>query len=192
MTCLMLFLQFFKIGLFTFGGGYAMIPLIKETVLVNNWLQEEQFYNFLGVCEATPGPIAVNMATYIGSSQAGFWGSLCATFGVVLPSFIIILLVATILTKLIKNKHFQSFLNGVKPVVIALILSAGLVLLLKAIGFNSLSSFNFDIISTLTFLVLAVGYCIVKYLCKKKINNILFIICSAVVGIVVSVSFLGF
>lgn len=192
MTCLMLFLHFFKIGLFTFGGGYAMIPLIKETVLINNWLQEEQFYNFLGVCEATPGPIAVNMATYIGSSQAGSWGSLCATIGVILPSFIIILLVATILTKLIKNKYFQSFLDGVKPVVIALILSAGLVLFLKAIGFNSNISFDFNLISLIVFSILAVGYCTIKYGFKRKVNNILFIVCSAVMGIVVSVCFLGF
>ena len=85
-----LFIEFFKIGVFTFGGGYAMIPLLKETVLGHNWLSESQFYDFIGVCESTPGPIGVNLATYVGATQAGFLGSLVATFGVVLPSFLII------------------------------------------------------------------------------------------------------
>lgn len=85
-----LFYEFFLIGLFTFGGGYAMIPLIKDAVLKHNWLTETAFYDFIGVCESTPGPVAVNMATYIGSTQAGILGSIVATVAVVLPSFIII------------------------------------------------------------------------------------------------------
>ena len=97
MQYLYLFLEFFKIGLFTFGGGYAMIPLVKETVLTHNWLTEEQFYNFLGVCESTPGPIAINMATYVGNVQGGILGSLIASIAVILPSFIIILIIAAIL-----------------------------------------------------------------------------------------------
>ena len=90
---LKLFLTMFKIGLFTFGGGYAMIPLVKETVINNGWLAEADFYSFIGVCESTPGPVAINMATYIGSVQGGILGSVCATLGVVLPSFLIILLI---------------------------------------------------------------------------------------------------
>ncbi|MBR5501166.1 MAG: chromate transporter, partial [Clostridia bacterium] len=86
MIYLTLFLEFFKMGLFTFGGGYAMIPLIEETVLKYGWLTEERFSEMLGVCESTPGPVAINMATYIGSVQGGFLGSLVATIGVVLPS----------------------------------------------------------------------------------------------------------
>ena len=92
MIYLRLFYEFFKIGLFTFGGGYAMIPLVQDVVVSNEWLALEEFKAMLGVCESTPGPVAINMATYIGSIQGGFFGSLCATFGVVLPSFIIILL----------------------------------------------------------------------------------------------------
>ena len=92
MIYLYLFLEFFKIGLFTFGGGYAMIPLVREVVLQYGWMTEETFTTFIGVCESTPGPIAVNMATYIGSTTGGFLGSLLATLGVILPSFIIILL----------------------------------------------------------------------------------------------------
>ena len=120
-----LFFEFFKIGLFTFGGGYAMIPLVREVVIKYNWASETEFYNFLGVCESTPGPVAINMATYVGSTQAGFLGSLCSTLGVVLPSLIIIILVASIMKNLIKNKHFQAFLDGVKPVVVSLISATG-------------------------------------------------------------------
>ena len=89
MILLELFYEFFLIGLFTFGGGYAMIPLVKEVSLRREWLSIEQFTSFLGVCESTPGPIAINMATFIGSSQYGILGAIVATIGVVLPSFII-------------------------------------------------------------------------------------------------------
>lgn len=84
MIYLYLFLEFFKIGLFTFGGGYAMIPLVEEVVLKYNWVTSDEFYNLIGVCESTPGPIAINMATYIGSTQGNLLGSIVATFGVVL------------------------------------------------------------------------------------------------------------
>ena len=87
MICLTLFLEFFKIGLFCFGGGFGMVPLIREAVLKHGWLTENAFYNFVGVCESTPGPIAVNMATYIGSVQGGILGSLSATVGVIFPLF---------------------------------------------------------------------------------------------------------
>ena len=102
-----LFIEFFKIGLFTFGGGYAMIPLVREVVLKYNWMSEETFANFIGVCESTPGPIAVNMATFVGSTVEGFFGSVLATLGVVLPSMIIIILILTLLRTLIQNKHFN-------------------------------------------------------------------------------------
>ena len=143
------------IGLFTIGGGYAMIPLVRELVLKYNWMSETEFYNFLGVCESTPGPIAINMATYIGSTQGGLLGSILATLGVVLPSFIIIILVASILKKVIKNKYFQAFLNGVKPVVIALIFGTGLMLVIKCIGFININEFSFDFISFIIFISIA-------------------------------------
>ena len=107
MIYLQLFYEFFKIGLFTFGGGYAMIPLVKDTVITNSWLLENEFYDLLGICESTPGPIAINMATFVGSYQGGILGSAVATLGVVLPSFIIILLVAAILKNFIENKYFK-------------------------------------------------------------------------------------
>ena len=187
MIYLYLFLEFFKIGLFTFGGGYAMIPLVKEVVLKYGWLTEEGFYNFIGVCESTPGPIAINMATFVGSEQGGILGSVVATLGVVLPSFIIILLVASLLKRFIKNKYVQAFLKGVKPVVLGLILSTGLVLLAKVVGYQSLELFNFDLASVICFAIILAIYLLTKILFKKKINNILLICMSAVIGLVVCV-----
>ena len=184
-TCLLLFIEFFKIGLFTFGGGYAMIPLIKELVLKYDWIAEEEFYNFLGVCESTPGPIAINMATFVGAEQGGILGSICATLGVVMPSLIIIILVASILNKFIKNKYVQFFLKGVKPVVVGLILSTGSVLLAKVIGYQNLETFSFNLQSTIVFAILVAIFLLSKYVFKKKVNNILLICISAVLGIIV-------
>ena len=184
MTILYLFLEFFKIGLFTIGGGYTMIPLMRETVLKYNWMPEEQFYDFLGISESTPGPIAINMATFIGASQQGFVGSLVATIGVVLPSFIIILLVATILRKLIKNKYFQAFMSGVKPVVIGLIVSTGIVLLFKSIGFDSTSrQFLLNLPSLIVFSIIVLLFVATKLMFNKKIGNISIIILAAALGI---------
>ena len=185
MIFLELFIEFFLIGLFTFGGGYAMIPLVKDLVIEKAWLTEEAFYNFLGVCESTPGPIAINMATYVGSTQGGVFGSVCATLGVVLPSFIIIVLIAIFLKKFIKNKYFQYFLKGIKPVILGLILSAGLMLIVKAIGYESLQVFNLSIQSIIVIVCLLISLLVSKYVFKKKMNNILFIVLSAVFGIVV-------
>jgi len=189
MIYLKLFLEFFKIGLFTFGGGYAMIPLVKECVVNNNWLTEFQFYDFLGVCESTPGPIAINMATYVGSTQGGLLGSVLAVFGVVLPSFIIIVIVASVMTKLLESRVFQNCLEGMKPVVMALIISAGAMLLLKSLGYVSLKEFNLDYISLIIFSLIAVFYFVLKKITKKKVGAITLIIFSAIVGMIVCTIF---
>lgn len=97
MIFLELFLTFFKIGAFTFGGGYAMLPLIQSEVISNGWLDKEAILDFVAVAESTPGPFAINIATYIGSEMGGLFGAFCATLGVVLPSFVIILIVAPVL-----------------------------------------------------------------------------------------------
>ena len=185
MIYLTLFLEFFKIGLFTFGGGYAMIPLVAETVVTNGWMSESAFYSFLGVCESTPGPIAINMATYVGSTQGGFLGSVVATLGVVLPSFIIILVIASLLKNLTNNRIFKSFIKGVNPVVIGLILSTGVILLAKAIGYISLNEFVFDICSTVIFALICLLYFLYKLIFKKKMPVVLIIAISAVLGIAV-------
>ena len=186
MIYLQLFWEFFKIGLFCFGGAFGMIPLIEETVIGHGWLTEAEFFNLLGVCESTPGPIAVNTATYVGSVMGGPLGSICATLGVVLPSFLIILLIATVLKNLTDNKYFKGFMRGVKPVVVALILSTGSMLLLKAIGFTGLQEFRIDVVS-LVILVLLVGiYFGVIRFWKKKLSAVKIILLSAGLGVVVS------
>lgn len=184
---LLLFLEFFKIGLFTFGGGYAMIPLVKEVVLEYGWLTESEFYNFIGICESTPGPIAINMATYIGAKQGDLLGSICATVGVILPSFIIIILIAALLKNIIKNPYVQAFLTGIKPVVLGLISSTGLVLLAKAIGYVDLKTFNFNLVAVFIFSILVILYFGILKLFKKKLSAISVILISAILGILISI-----
>lgn len=123
---LKLFLTFFEIGAVSFGGGYGMISLIREKVLLHGWLSEAEFLSFIAVSESTPGPLAVNMATFIGSSQGGVLGALFATLGVVLPSFFIILLIAALIHDLLRYAGVEAFLSGVRPCVVALILSTAL------------------------------------------------------------------
>lgn len=186
MIYLLLFFEFFKVGLFCFGGAFGMIPLIEETVVKHGWMTESEFYSLIGVCESTPGPIAVNTATYVGSTQGGLLGSIMATLGVVLPSFLIILLIAAILKNLTKNPYFKGFIKGVKPVVTALILSTGLILLAKNFGYVSVRDFSPRCVSIVVFALVTLFYFGAKRIMKKKPSSILLILTSAALGIVVS------
>ena len=178
-----LFFTMLKIGLFTFGGGVAMIPIIEDAAVSNNWLSQADFYNLIGVCESTPGPIAINTATYIGSVQGGIFGSFCATLGVVLPSFLIILMIAAVLKNFTENRFFKGFLRGVTPVVVALISATGLTLFLTNIGRTSFKSIKPDWASIIAFLAITAIYFVVKYAFKKKLSAIQIILISAVLGI---------
>lgn len=186
MIYLALFLEFFKIGLFCFGGAFGMIPLIRETVMQYGWLSESQFYDLIGVCESTPGPIAVNMATYIGSTQAGVLGSAIATAGVVTPSFLIILMIAAVLKNLTNNRYFQGFMQGVQPVIVALIMSTGLILLIKAVGYVSSTQFRWDAVSTVIVVLLCAAYTFWKKIFRRKMTAVQLILLSAVMGIAIS------
>lgn len=138
MIYLRLFLTFLEIGAVSFGGGYGMISLIREKVLGYGWLTEEDFLSFIAVSESTPGPLAVNMATFIGSSQGGFPGALCATLGVVLPSFCIILLIAALMRNLLKYAGVNAALGGIRPAVVGLILGTALTMALGTLfGFSA-------------------------------------------------------
>ena len=187
MIYLILFLEFFKIGLFTIGGGFAMIPLIEEIAVRYGWMSESEFFDLIGVCESTPGPIAINMATYIGSSQGGLLGSAVATLGVVLPSFIIILIIATVMKNMTKNKFFKGFMEGVKPVIVALIMSTGFLLLLKIAGMTSDNVSNPDFIQIIIFCIITAVFFIYKKTAKKKMGSVFIIMLSAILGIVISV-----
>lgn len=186
MIYLELFWEFFQIGLFTFGGGFAMIPLIKDTVLEHGWLSLDEFTNFIGVCESTPGPIAVNMATYVGSTQGGLLGSICATIGIILPSIIIIILIAAVLNNLTQNKFFKSFIKGVRAVIVALILSTGLILVAKNIGYVSENTISFNIPSIICFLSITLIYLIETKLLKKKVSSVKIICLSALLGLCIT------
>ena len=138
MICLTLFWNFLMIGTLSFGGGYGMISLVREVVLGHGWLTESEFLSFIAVSESTPGPLAVNMATFIGASQGGILGSMLATLGVVLPSFVIILLISAVLKNLLRYAGVNAFLSGVRPCVVALILATALTLALDTLlGFTS-------------------------------------------------------
>ncbi len=183
MIYLKLFLTFLEIGAVSFGG-YGMISLMREKVLLNAWLTEEELLNLIAVAESTPGPIAVNMATFIGSSQGDFFGSLCATLGVVLPSFIVILIIAALIGNLLKYKPVNAFLSGVKPCVVALIFVTAITMLLsKLAGIGVIGdAVNFDFSGMVILLSVIVASFLWKKVRKKKISPILLIVFSALLG----------
>ena len=186
MIFLKLFLTFLEIGAVSFGGGYAMIPLVRDKCLTNGWLTEGEIMNFIAVSESTPGPIAINMATFIGSSEGGILGSAVATLGIVLPSFIIILIIASVMKNLIKFEGVQAALGGVKPIVIALIVSTGATMLLSTLfGLATVhNGISVDTKSIIIFaIIVAVGF-VYKKLTKKKISPIILILISAFLGII--------
>ena len=184
MIYLKLFLTFFEIGLFTFGGGYAMISLIRDKSLALGWLTEEELLNMIAVSESTPGPIAVNMATFVGSTQGGILGSLVATLGVVLPSFIIILLVCAIIRNLLKYKGVQAFLRGVRPCIAALILATAVTMALSTLlNITTLTGgFAPDVKGIIILAILVAIALAFKKIKKKKPSPILMILISAGLG----------
>ncbi len=184
MIYLELFLGFLKVGCFTFGGGYAAIPLIRDVVLSGGWLDDEMLTYMIAVSESTPGPIMVNMATYIGSSQAGILGALVATFAVVLPSFFIILLITALLKAVIKNKYVQAVLGGLKPCVIGIVLATGIYMVFTNL-FGSVSELGVNIRAIIICAVLVIAMVLYKLITKKKLSPIMLIILSAVAGIIV-------
>lgn len=184
MIYLQLFLTFLKVGAVSFGGGYGMISLIREECLSNGWLTETELLNFIAVAESTPGPIAVNMATFVGSSQAGVLGSLLATLGVILPSFIIILIIASFITGLLKIGGVKAALMGVRPAVSGMILATALTMFLTLVFSISTvsSSFSFDWKALFIFAVIAGISITYNKLQKKTFSPILLIFISGVLG----------
>ncbi len=187
MIYLELFLTFLKIGAVSFGGGYAMIPLIQDEVVAHGWLSINEILNFIAVSESTPGPIAINMATFVGSSQGGLFGAFCATLGVVLPSFVIILIIASIIKGLLKYAGVQAFLSGLRPVVVGLILGTAITIFLQVIlAFQNVqtSTINFDYKALIIFgIVVGINF-VYKKKTKKVISPILLIIISATLGLI--------
>ena len=180
MIYLELFLGFLEVGLFSFGGAYAAIPLIRDVVLRYGWITEEQLLYFIAVSESTPGPIMVNLATYVGSSQGGILGAALATATVVLPAFLIILIVVRIMDRFLKNPWVKAAMDGLKPCVVGIILATGLYML----GSNVVPSGSFDWRALVISGVL--GGCLgAAKLLKKKISPILLIVIGAAAGMLV-------
>ena len=184
MICLRLFLVFLEIGAVSFGGGYGMISLIREQVISNGWLTESELLDVIAVAESTPGPIAVNAATFIGAKQAGIPGALCATLGVILPSFIIITLIAAMVRGLLKYNGVQAFLGGVRPCVVALILATAAAMALSVLfGIKDVSGGAKPDVKAIAILsVLGAVTFSSNRLLKKKPSPIVMILISAVLG----------
>jgi len=179
-----LFRDFFRVSCFTFGGAYGAIPLIRDMVLANGWITDERLTYMIAVSESTPGPIIVNMATYIGSDQAGFWGSLVATTGVVLPAYLIILLILGILKNAIQNKYVQAVLRGLKPCVTGIVLATGLYMVIH----NMLPLSGGRVFDIWGIAITGILVCIMWLYrkCRKKpLSPIALIVCAAVLGILV-------
>ena len=183
MIYLELFLGFLKVGCFAFGGAYGAIPLIRDVVMSYGWLSDDLFSYMIAVSESTPGPIMVNLATYIGSNQAGILGAIIATTAVVLPSFIIMLLITVLLKSVLNNKYVQAVLKGLKPCVIGIVLATGIYMIAKNCMIIE-KSINVDILSLVITLLLVVIMIAHKYIFKNKISPIMLIISSAVVGMI--------
>jgi chromate transporter len=184
MILLELFLIFLKIGSISFGGGYAMIALIREEVLLRGWLTESELLNLVAVAESTPGPIAVNMATFVGSEMGGILGSLLATLGVVLPSFIIILLIAAVIRSFLRLGAVKAFLSGLRPVVVGLILATAVTLLLGTLfGIKRFSTpISVDPAGLLILAVLIAASLLWKHFRRKQPSPIVMILLSAALG----------
>ncbi len=194
MEFLRLFWVFFKIGLFTIGGGHAMIPLIMQDVVAEGWLTEEILIDFIAISESTPGPFAVNIATYTGTTvgqtllNGGFWpgllGALCATIGVVAPSIIIIILIVKLFSKAMKKPAVKEVFTGVRSSVAGLLLSVFVSLFLTVImGMSSVwdKAVGFDFIGFVIFaLLMAISFVKIK---GKSLHPIIIVVLSGVLGL---------
>ncbi len=174
-----LFLSFFKIGLFSFGGGYAMIPLISSVITDKGWLLQNEFMQIIGIAEMTPGPIAVNAATFVGYKTAGILGSVAATSGVAMPSLLIILFISKLFFKYSEHALMKSIFKGIRPVVAGLILSSAILIAKEAIlpeTHNTEITVNYEtLLITVVILIIAL---------RKKIHPILLISFSALLGLI--------
>ena len=184
MIFLELFYTFFMIGAFTFGGGYAMLPLIQEQVSARwgNVITEEAMVNFIAVSESTPGPFAINMATYIGSQMGGAFGSVCATLGVVLPSFLIILIVAKCYDRFKESRIVKGCMTGLKPAVVGLIANAVLGVLMT-VFFPA--GITLAIFTDITFYLYVAIFAVMLALAFKKVHPVVIICMCAVLGLAI-------
>ncbi len=184
-----LLLTFIKIGLFSFGGGYAMIPLIQKEIESNGWLTPSEFVDIIAVAEMTPGPIAVNSATFVGYKTAGFFGGAIATFGVAIPSLILILFISKYFFKFQKHPVNNAVFYGIRPVITGLILTAAVLVAETSILKVPFSTGIFKELVVSPFSVINIGSIAILVasliaLIKIRLHPILVIIGSGVMGVV--------
>ena len=184
MIYLDLFLGFLKVGCFSFGGAYGAIPLIRDVALSYGWLDDETLAYMIAVSESTPGPIMVNLATYVGSSQAGLGGAVLATLAVVLPSFLVILLAAAVLKNLLENQYVKAVLGVLKPCVIGIILATGVYMTVHN-GISGMGKPGLDLRPAAITAILAAVMWGAKPVLKRKVSPLALIAVSACLGILV-------
>ena len=184
MTYLKLFWGFLKVGLFAFGGGYGAIPLIRDVVLEYGFIDEETLTMMIAVSESTPGPIMVNLATYVGSVRGGVPGAFLATFAVVLPSFFIVILITAVLMNLMKNRYVEAALGGLKPCIAGIILATGAYMIWSTCVPEGKIA-GFDLVTTLFVAGLALVYFLSRKIRKRGLSPIGLIILSAICGVVI-------
>ena len=182
MIYLELFWEFFKIGAFTFGGGYAAIPLIQQAVTGHNWMTLEELINFIAVSESTPGAFAINISTYIGSETAGLLGSLIAVLAVVIPCYVCIVIVAKVYNRFNESYIVKGLMFGLKSTVVGLI-AATVLSVGKEVFFPG--AFTLDVFKSPAIYVSLFILALSLYLLfRRKINPIFIIFISAAMGIV--------
>lgn len=190
MIYLKLFISFFKIGLFSFGGGYAMIPLIQREIETNGWLSSSEFVDIIAISEMTPGPIAVNTATFVGYKAAGLIGSMAATIGVALPPLILIFAISRFFFRLQKNPINKVVFYGVRPVITGLITAAGIyvaetAIFKKSLTIESLNTIFDNPASLFDFRGMVIMAVSLVALIKFKVHPILTIAGAGVAGVII-------
>ena len=180
MVLIKLFLAFLKIGAFTFGGGYAMIAMIQAEAERQGWLTGEELVDFVALSESTPGPLAVNMATFVGMRTGGVLGAIIATLGIVLPSFIIILIIAKFFEKYEKSKAVGGIMSGLKPAVVGMI-GAAFISVARTVFFPA--GLSVSVFSSASFWVFLGLFAVTVVLAFKKVHPINVILLSAVIGV---------
>ncbi len=189
LQCLIMFYTFFLIGVFTIGGGYAMIPMITQRVTENGWLTLPQLIDFIAVGESTPGPFAVNIATFVGMETVGILGAAFATLGIILPSFIIIVLISRFFyDKFVGNFYVQGVLSGIRPAVLGLIASAVLTVLISVLfGEISMTAEVSQFVSALrpsSIIIIAILFAQKQF--NKKAHPIFLTLTAAFLGIIIN------
>lgn len=175
-----LFWAFFQIGLFSIGGGYAALPLIQNQVVqIHGWLSMGEFSDVITISQMTPGPIAINAASFVGIRIAGIWGAIVATFGCILPSFLIVLLFAYLYQKYKNLRYVQGVLQSLQPAVVGLIAAAGVSIIAHALWNGELSDFSISALDWVSIAIMSVGVFLLR---RFKLNPIYVMVGAGFVG----------